>query len=335
MNPPFPPLTLGDIFEKTFSLIGKTFFRNLCIAVLILLFPIILMAIAADDFYSSLADMQDTVHQVQSAPGLDMILPILSTLSFFLIATLVFALGVLFAEIAISIVVSNEISSHPITFSDALSELFDLKWLYGIGQAVLKFLIFIGGIIILGIILAIFSALSKMLMGLMVVLCLLVLIPVIAYIALKWYFSLTAIAVDDLTIIESLRTSWYLVEGYWWRTFGILLLLSILTQFAISIVSLPITFGSMWDVYKEYFTMLGKTGGNINPEMLRNLEKSFGPGIAIGSGISALLSLLVTPVYMVVLYYDLRARGNTGTTVNQNTANIQDAPQEPIDLGQF
>jgi hypothetical protein len=335
MNPPFPPLTLGDIFEKTFSLIGKTFFRNLCIAVLILLFPIILMAIATDDFYSSLADMQVTVHQVQSEPGLDLILSILGTLSFFLIATLVFALGVLFAEIAISIVVSNEILSHPITFSDALSELFDLKWLYGIGQAVLKFFIFVGGIIILGIIIAIFAALSKLLMGLMVVLCLLVLIPVIAYIALKWYFSLTAIAVDDLTIIESLRASWYLVEGYWWRTFGILLLLSILTQFAISIVTLPITFGSMWDVYKEYFTMLGKTGGNINPEMLKNLEKSFGPGIAIGSGIGALFSLLVTPVYTVVLYYDLRARENTGTIVQQNPTVVQDASQKPIDLGQF
>ena len=335
MNPPFPPLTLGDIFEKTFSLIGKTFFRNLCIAVLILLFPIILMAIATDDFYTSLADMKDTIHQVQSEPGLDMIVSILSTLSFFLLATFVFALGVLFAEIAISIVVSQEIFSYPITFWDALSELFNLKWLYGIGQAVLKYSIFIGGILIIGIILAIFAALSKMLMGIMVVLCLLALIPVIVYIGLKWYFSLTAIAVDDLTVIESLRASWYLVEGYWWRTFGILLLLSILTQFAISIVSLPITFGSMWDVYKEYFTMLGKTGGNINPEMLKNLEKSFGPGIAIGSGISALLSLLVTPVYMVVLYYDLRARENTGTTIQQNPADIQDDSQEPIDFGQL
>lgn len=335
MNPPFPPLTLGDIFEKTFSLIGKTFFRNLCIAVLILLFPIILMAIATDDFYSSIADIQDSVHQVQSEPGLDMVLSALSMLSFFLIATFVFALGVLFAEIAISIVVSQEILSHPITFLDALSEMFNLKWLYGIGQAVLKYSIFIGGIIILGIILAIFAAFSKLLMGFMVILCLLVLIPVIAYIALKWYFSLTAIAVNDLTIIESLRASWYLVEGYWWRTLGILLLLSILTQFVISIVSLPITFGSMWDVYKEYFTMLGKTGGNINPEMLKNLEKSIGPGIAIGSGISALLSLLVTPVYTVVLYYDLLARENTNTTVQQNPADIQDASQEPIDLGQL
>jgi hypothetical protein len=335
MNPPFSPLTLGDIFEKTFSLIGKTFFRNLCIAVLILLFPIILMAIATDDFYSSIADIQDSVHQVQSEPGLDMVLSALSMLSFFLIATFVFALGVLFAEIAISIVVSQEILSHPITFLDALSEMFNLKWLYGIGQAVLKYSIFIGGIIILGIILAIFAAFSKLLMGFMVILCLLVLIPVIAYIALKWYFSLTAIAVNDLTIIESLRASWYLVEGYWWRTLGILLLLSILTQFVISIVSLPITFGSMWDVYKEYFTMLGKTGGNINPEMLKNLEKSIGPGIAIGSGISALLSLLVTPVYTVVLYYDLLARENTNTTVQQNPADIQDASQEPIDLGQL
>jgi hypothetical protein len=335
MNPPFSPLTLGDIFEKTFSLIGKTFFRNLCIAVLILLFPIILMAIATDDFYSSLADMQVAVHQVQSAPGLDMILSILSTLSFFVFATFVFGLGVLFAEIAISIVVSREILSNPITFSDALIEMFHLKWLYGIGQAVLKFSIFIGGILILGIIVAILSTLSKMIMGIMVVLCMLVLIPVITYVAMKWYFSLTGIAVDDLTVIESLRVSWNLLEGNWWRTCGILFLLSILTQFVITIVSLPITFGSMWDVYKEYFTMLGKTGGNINPEMLKNLEKSFGPGIALGSGISALLSLLVTPVYMVVLYYDLRARGNTNTTVQQNPAVIQDASQEPIDLGQF
>jgi hypothetical protein len=335
MNPPFPPLTLGDIFEKTFSLIGKTFFRNLVIALLILLFPIILMAIATDDFYSSLADMQNSVHQDQADPGLDMILSILSTLSFFLIATLVFALGILFAEIAISIVVNQEILSHPITFLDAFNEIFNLKWLYGIGQAVLKYSIFIGGIIILGVVVAIFAAISKLLMGIMVILCLFVLIPVAAYISLKWYFSLTAIAVDDLTVIESLRASWYLVEGNWWRTLGILLLLSILTQFAVSIISLPITFGSMWDVYKEYFTMLGKTGGNIDPEMLKNLEQSFGPGIAIGSGIGALLSLLVTPVYTVVLYYDLQARGNTNTSIQKEPANIQETPQEPIDLEGF
>jgi hypothetical protein len=332
MNPPFLPLTLGDIFEKTFSLIGRTFFRNLLIAVVILLFPIILMAIATDAFYSSLADMQGSISQIQNEPGLDMVLAILGPLVFFGCVTIIFALGILLAEIAVSIIVSREILSNPITFFDTLHETFSMKCLYGIGQGILKYAILIGGIVIAGIVIAMLSAVTKVFMGIFTFLGMLVLFPVLIYAAIKWYFALTAVAVDDLTVVESLRKSWYLVEGHWWRTFGILILLSILSQFIITIISLPITFGSMWDFYKEYFTILGKTGGNIDPASLAQLEKSVGPGIAIGSGISALLTLLITPVFTVVMYYDLRARENTGTTSKQKPIVMQDTSSEPIDL---
>jgi len=332
MNPPLLPLTLGDIFEKTFSLIGKTFFRNLLISAVILLFPIILMAIATDAFYSSLADMQGSILHSRNEPGLDMILAILGPLTFFGCTTIIFALGVLLAEIAISIIVSQEILSNPITFFDALHEAFSMKCLYGIGQGILKYLILIGGVVIVGIVIAILAAVSKVLMGLISIICLLALVPVLIYVAIKWYFALTSVAVDDLTIIESLRNSWYLVEGHWWRTFGILILLYILSNFFIYIISLPITFGSMWDFYKEYFTILQKTGGNIDPQSVVQLEKSVGPGIAIGSGISALLSLMITPVFTVVMYYDLRARGNVGATSKQQPMIKQDTSSEPIDL---
>jgi hypothetical protein len=335
MNPPFLPLTLGDIFEKTFSLIGKTFFRNLFIAVLILLFPIILMAIATDAFYSTIADMQGSILQGQSAPGLDMILAILGPLTFFGCASIIFFLGIFIAEIGVSIIVSREILSNPITFLDALHEAVSMKCLYGIGQGILKYSILIGGVIVVGIIIALLGSVTKVFMGIFTFLAMLVLFPVIIYVGLKWYFAFTAVAVDDLAVVESLRKSWYLVEGHWWRTLGILLLLTILSQFIILIVSLPLTFGSMWDFYKEYFTILGKTGGNIDPASLAQLEKSVGPGIAIGSGISALLSLLITPVFTVVMYYDLRARENMGMTSKQQPVAMQDTSSEPMDLSSF
>jgi hypothetical protein len=335
MNNPVAPMDLGGIFEKTFTLIGKTFVRNLIIALLFLAIPLILMAIAADSFYSSLSDMQETFQHGQMDNNFDTIMSMLGTLTFFGIATLVLMLGMMFAEIAISIVVSEELNSRSITFKDAIDETFRGKWLYGIGQALLKIVVFVGGVILVGIVVAMLGVVSKALMGLVVVLLLIVLVPLAAYVVLKWYFSLTAVAVDDLTVMESLKESWNLITGYWWRTFGILFLFSLITQFVITIVSLPITFGSMWDVYKEYFTMLGKTGGNIDPAALKNFESFFGPGVSISTGISSLLTLLIAPVYTVVMYFDLRAR-NKAMTQPSPAPIMQDASSEtPMDFNQM
>ena len=332
MNSPFVPMTLGDIFEKTFIIFGKTFVRNLIIALLFLSIPIVIMAVAADMFYSSIADIQDSLLHGHSETGLEALMPLAGAISFFGFATVVLLLCVLFAQITISIVVSQEMLSRPISYGDAINETFNQKWLYGIGQGLLKYTILIGSVVLVGITTAILGAISKFLMGLVLVLCILVLIPVVLYIAFKWYFSLTAVAVDDLGVTDSLRKSWHLIDGFWWRTFGIILLLSILSQFIITIVSLPITFAGMWDVYKDMFTMIGKTGGNISPEMFKEFQKSIGPGVGISTGISSLLSLLITPVFTVVLYYDLRARNNDFPHRKEPAA-LNDQSQQPIDLG--
>jgi hypothetical protein len=329
MNPPFGPLTLGDIFEKTFSLIGKTFFRNILVGLLLLLFPVIIMAIAADEFYSSLGDMQN-IQQINPAEvGLDSILSIFGPVAFFFLATFLLAFCVFLAQIAISIIVSQELLSHPLSIFDALSETFSMKCLYGIGQGCIKYGLLIVGAILIGIIFALLAVISPMVI---VILAIFLLIPLIAFIWIKWFFSLTAVAVDDMTPMDSLRTSWHLSDGYWWRTFGILLLLFILSQFVIYIISLPITFGTMWDFYKDYFTMLGKTRGTIDQGALAQMVGSLGPSVAIGTGISELLSLLITPIFTVVMYYDLRARGNMDTVSEQRPFVIQESPSEPMDL---
>jgi len=240
----------------------------------------------------------------------------------------------LFAEIAVSVVVSQELLSRPISYSDAISETFSQKWLYGIGQAILKSLILIGGIIVIAIFLGILAALSQALMGLMMVLIILILIPFFIYLTIKWYFSLTAVAVEDIGVTDSLRKSWNLVDGHWWRTFGILFLLTIIAQLIVLIVSSPIIFAFMWDFYKEYFQSFGATGGNIDPETSRQVMRNMGPGMGISIGISPLISLLITPVFTVVMYYDLRARNNEFPQPKEEII-MDDQSQQTIDLGQM
>ncbi|HUI29337.1 MAG TPA: hypothetical protein VLX91_03895, partial [Candidatus Acidoferrales bacterium] len=295
-----------------FTLIGKTFLRNIVAAVIFLVIPIILLIIAANSFYSSIADMvlPSNGSLIHEQPGSPFMLQFFGEMALFFVAILILALGTLLAEITISYTVGKEMLGEEVGLNEAMKETFYMKWLYGIGQAALKLLIIGGGTAVVGFFLSTFAVVidSGVVFGILVALFLIAGVPVIIYLAYRWYFSLTAVAVESLSPLDALRQSWFLVKENWWRTFGILLLLTILSQFAISIVSLPITFGSMWSFYRGIFTAIGNSGGEPDPQIIHQAMKSLGPGVGIAIGISSLFSLLVTPVFTVVMYFDLRAR---------------------------
>lgn len=308
------PMTLGDIFERTFNLIGKTFVRNIIIAAIFLVIPVVLLMIAADNFYSSIADVGFPTDNpaLKYQTGLQFLLPFLGGIILFIVSFLVLALATLLSEIAISYTVGKEMVGEPVSLNKALQETFYAKWLYGIGQGLLKYLIIGGGAVIISFFLWTFAVVidSGVVLGLLIAIVVLVMVPTALFVVYRWYFSLTAVAVEDLGPIDSLRQSWFLVQGYWWRTFGILLLLSMLTQFVVYIVSIPFTFGSMWGFYKAIFTAIGQTGGQTDPQVMHDAMKSLGPSVGFGVGVSSLLTLLITPVFTVVMYFDLRARKN-------------------------
>ena len=58
-----------------------------------------------------------------------------------------------------------------------------------------------------------------------------------AYVAIRWTFIWPVVAFDGLIGIAALRRSWELTEGYWWRTFGVLLMVS-LAVFAVGFPAL-------------------------------------------------------------------------------------------------
>jgi hypothetical protein len=311
MDENLTPMDLSEIFEKVFSLFGTTVVRNLIIAVVFLLLPIILLVFATNDFYSSMAEI-NKLNSAGSSESGNIFFSMFPTLAYFLVALLFFVLGTTFAEIAIMIIAAGEIRGEEVSYTSAIVGTFDKKWLRVIGAGFLKVVAVMGLMIVFGIVAAVVSAVA----GKGTVLTVLYFfgiaaaLGVMVFIFVRWAFSSTAIAADDYQISDALGQSWTIVKGHWWRTAGILLLFSILTQFIITIVSLPFTFGSMWNVYKEFFTMLQETKGNISPQDLRSAQGSMGFGAGISSGISGLLTLLIQPLFMVVMYFDLVARRN-------------------------
>jgi len=332
MNSEILPMTLGNIIEKTFALIGKTVVRNLIVAAIFLVIPIIVLTVAADISYSSIADMSFPPGWFIAHPGLDAAAPFIGEAVIFLIGVLILSLGVLLAELTISYIVGKELMGESVTFQEAIRETFNVKWVYGIEQALLKILIMGGGVLILTFFLSTLAVVidNAVVLGLLIGIFVIVAIPVMIFVLFRWYFSLTAVAIETLGPVDSLRQSWFLVEDNWWRTFGILLLFSILYQFVVSIISLPLTFGTMFNFYREFFTALAKAGGNLDQQGLQQIQKSLGPTIGIGTGITTLLSLLITPVFTVVMYFDLRARKNDLPYVPTPQGPTEPPPPETI-----
>lgn len=63
----------------------------------------------------------------------------------------------------------------------------------------------------------------------------------------------TAIMLERLPLGAAIRRAWTLVSGYFWRTFGILLLITVMVQIAASIISTPFSF------------VAGFSGALVNP----------------------------------------------------------------------
>ncbi len=323
MDSPIQPMTLGDIFERTVTLTGKTFVRNLVVSIIFLALPAFLVTAAAGEFYGALSSTRG------SFPSFWTIVP-------YILTTILMLLAGMFAQISISYIVGKEMLSEHVDFREALAETFSHRWLNGIGQAIIKYGAVFGGIMGIGAVFAILdselknvSTIMKGLLMLVQIPFFIIAVPALIFLFYRWLFSLTAVAVDDLDSMKALRKSWRLVDGYWWRTFWIFFLLSLLTEVAVTIISTPLKFGSMWGVYTNYYSALTKAGSQAGADAMTRFHGNFGYGVGIGTAISSILSLLVTPVFTVVMYFDLKAR-HDDLPVQETPGTISDSTSPAV-----
>jgi hypothetical protein len=320
-------MTMSDIFDRTFKLIGKTLKRNVLIALLMTLPPIILVMAG---FYFGVNTLNERLEFWMEYPPEAwevlplFVLPVVLLFVGILVSTVTFT----WATIAIYIVVSKEMSDEPITWQEALSES-SSKLLSAIGFYILYQLMLIAlimvpySIILVG---AVAENIGAVIMG---VFLMIPAVCIMVWLSIKWLYGLNAVAWDDSGVIEAFKRSFYLVKGLWWRTFGIFLLLSIISQFVISIVATPVMFIGIISPYIELISMASQ-GGEPDSGIILSLANGMVWGYSLGIGLSVILTLLLQPVYTVVMYFDARARKGE---FDDDTPDLPSDPDDGQHLG--
>jgi hypothetical protein len=121
-----------------------------------------------------------------------------------------------------------------------------------------------------------------------------------AWIAVRWSLASPALILEKQPVRQSLARSAKLVQGSWWRIFGILLLTNLITAFVSFVIALP-------------FELLGlSTSGLSMGSFLDGDMAELGPLYHVFTGIGGMIATMVTlPVtagVTVLLYIDRRIR---------------------------
>lgn len=304
MSMTIAPMNLGDIFDQTFRLFGKTFSRNLILALLILTPAVLIITWGLDRFLSTISDWSRS-GALREAAGPETIVHLLGMMSAFSIAVLIYLLLDLAASLGVTIIACHEMSGQPLTWNDALTMTFSMRLARAVGQIILQYLA-IGALLIIPYV-ALIGGLTIKLKTLAWLggLAMLLTIGVAIHLAVRWAFTLPAIACEEAGVFQAFTRSSMLVQGLWWRTLGVLILLTLIVQFALSIVTTPLTFLALRDFYSQMFEMMGGAG---DPAQMAFSLKTFGKGLGLVIGVSAILTVLIAPLIRVVMYFDLRAR---------------------------
>jgi hypothetical protein len=309
MSNTITPMSVGDIFDKIIKLIGKTGLRNLIIAFIIVAPATVVFTYGIDTLLSTVLGIvreHGTIEKAnpESLSALGGGFIVLS------VSLLLFGLATLAGTLGITVVACGEMTGRSLAWNEALAMTFDMRLLYVFGQAILQYLA-IASLLTIPFLVIVMAGIAQMVaVG---VLGGFLFVPAIffsIFLAVRWAFTLPVIACEGAGVIESFKRSWYLVGGIWWRTFGVLILLTLVAQFAISIITTPISLLVLWDFFAQYFNILSSLGtSDPDPSVFLDLfDSSFGIGIGIMSCLSTVLSLLVTPLATAVMYFDLRAR---------------------------
>jgi hypothetical protein len=299
-------MTLGDLFDRWFKLIASTWLRNLIVSTLLLGPAAIVFAIAIENGFDQILQFAE---RTGGEFDRETVSSIVGFFVWFFFGIVILLAGTVTATVGVTITGCSEMSSKTVSWQEALRSTLSIRLLKVFGQYILEF---VG----LGLIVAIPYALivaaiaaESILLGLLGGVLIFIAIAGAVYLVVSFAFTVPAIAWENCDIIEAFRRSWTLVRGHWWRTFGILLLMSLIVSFAVSLLMTPLYLVVLWDFFRSYFEMLSSLGsGEPDAELVRTMLSSFGFGFGIVNAIAAIAQVIVAPLYTVVLYFDLRAR---------------------------
>jgi hypothetical protein len=302
------PLSLGDLFDRAFRLLARTFSRSFPLALIALVPPGLLLMAGLDAFYTILGSLfQSTMLGIQ--PGEEASGEITWTAVMSGLAGFAVLAGTVFARVGITCITCAEMLGKRIPFREAISMAAGFRYTRAIGQVVLEYLA-LGAALGGGYVLLIGSFITKSaILVLGGILVFLAAGALVVYLAVRWSQTYAVIAWEGTGALAAFSRSSYLVETGWWRVFGILVLFGFLKEFAVGLLTTPVSLFALWDFYRGYFSLLGSAdAATAGPALMADMFSSVGIGMGLTVLCSIVLGSVLVPAYSTALYVDLRAR---------------------------
>jgi hypothetical protein len=126
----------------------------------------------------------------------------------------------------------------------------------------------------------------------------------------RFSFTLESVVIDGSRAGQSFGLSTSLVRRSWWRVFGYRLLFSIMLGFAASLIATPVVFFATIRAYARYLSDLveGASGTGSLTDMLRSMGSGMPLRLALFMYLQSLLNAFFTPVFMTLLYFEMKRR---------------------------
>ncbi|KOX24961.1 MULTISPECIES: hypothetical protein [unclassified Streptomyces] len=316
---PLRPLSLSEILTGAFNTLGRHWKQLVGVTAVAYGFALLLTAAAVGVGYLAVADHVSDVFDLPRGeePSPDDLLPMLIA---FGCVWLVLAIGALVASAVVSAAV-------PVVLQEAVlggRVAFGTVW----GRAWARMPAVLGTVFLTALSmlapLLLFAGLAAGLMALVIandsgpaasllfIPLFLLVLPLAAWLWVKFALAPTAAVIERQGAVASLRRSWRLVTGSWWRTFGGLLVTGLITAFVSAIfqqllgtlVSLPLASGPAPETAEEFVAL-------IVPMAIV---------MVVGSLIAQVFSALFPPLVSGLLYIDRRIRTEDLATVLARTA---------------
>jgi hypothetical protein len=112
----------------------------------------------------------------------------------------------------------------------------------------------------------------------------------------------SALVLERLPLGKAVRRSWSLTSGFFWRTFGIEILVAIMLGFAASIIEFPVT------LVVEVFTLLANPTSTPTAAGLTSVFGATEIAGSIAGAIASTVTAIIATASTALIYIDLRMR---------------------------
>lgn len=300
ITPILRPMNVGDILDQTFTLYRKNF-ATLVSIVAVVQVPLLILQIAAGLVFGLSPDLFNNAGRAGTDFSSAQALALLVAGITFVAAALLAAIASVFETAALSVVVSERYLGRAISTRQAYARTLR-RWPSLLGAIlllglinflllavlVMPFVFFIAALALSGPSASGDSAAGVLVSLNLCLICLLMPVLIVVAYALntRWLFTSQIVVLEGCGALDSLRRSWNLVSGSFWRVLGISIVLSILIQ----VITLAPTF------FLQFVILV--------------LPWSF-VWVVLNSVVGSVIQTLILPIQfaaLTLLYYDLRIR---------------------------